>query len=223
MRLILVAIILGFMNPSFSKEDCVSCGTGVRGLPSTPSEMEKLVEKLTMEDILSEKYCSIVKSTTSAEKFIANFRQMLINIHNDYNLAISENLQEQNIQLVKFLDKNFEHLRCTNDIGKDEKNYMSHIFDTQFYKFLFKDFLYKDLKNDAKITVNVNVIIEEDGIPKTPLDIVNEKIKNSNNEDIINELEITKKYITKGLGGVGFKDLPPEDVPDKYKELYARR
>lgn len=198
MRLILLAIVLSFSNLAYSKAG-------------------KLGSNLTMQEDLSGRYCSIVKSTTSTENFITDVREMLIYIHNDYNLAISDNLQEQNIQLVHFLNQNFEHLRCTNDIGKNEKSYFSHIFDTQFYKALYKDILYKGLKNDANITVNVNVIIEEDGIPKTPLDIVNERIKNSNNEDIITQLEITKKYITKGLGGVSFKDLPPEDIPDKYK------
>ena len=198
MRLILLGILLSLSNLTYSKESVLG-------------------SNLTMQEDLRGRYCSIVNATKSSEQFIALLREMLVIIHNDYSLAISDNKQEQNIQLVKFLDKNFEHLRCTNILGENEKSYMSHIFDTQWYEVLYKDFLYKGLKNDANITVNVNVIIEEDGIPKTPLDIVNERIKNSTNEDIIIALEITRKYITKGLGGVSFKDLPPEDVPDKYK------
>ena len=198
MRLILLAIVLSFSNLAYSKDS-------------------ELGNKMAMQESLRARYCAIVKSANSSEEFISLVRTALINIHNDYNLTISDNLQEQNIQIVHFLNQNFEHLRCTNDIGKNEKSYLSHIFDTQLYQVLYKDFLYKGLKNDANITVNVNVIIEEDGIPKTPLDIVNERIKNEDVESIIIALKITKKYITKGLGGVSFKDLPPENVPDKYK------
>ncbi len=222
MRLAVLGIIFLFTIHSYAKEDCVSCGTGVRGLPDSINEADDFASKLDRQKDLSNKICVTLKGSRTPKEFLERMRQDLLDFHEKFKIPLAKDKNAQNIQFTKLLDENKEHIKCKMPDGS-KLNYLAYSLDTIFFIHLFQNFLYVDLKNDQEIVIDPNIIvtINKNGqeVKGTILDLVELKLSNATVPAIKGRLKATKKLLINK-----FRAKYYDELSNKEKEtLLARR